>query len=89
MIDRRGMRLPSKEDPHDDIVIDRFRFDRDDDDDDEVPTYPIDPNDIVNMKFRAKLTYQNQLMRRQEQERHAMAQHAASNTASHRQSVPD
>ncbi len=92
MIDRRGMRLRSKDelDQLDDIVVDRFKFDRDDDDEDEVPTYTVDPNDIANMRYRAKMTQQLQVMRRQDHERQlAIAQQASSSASSQRQSVPD
>jgi len=92
MIDRRGMRLQSKDelDQLDEIVVDRFKFDRDDDDEDEVPTYTVDPNDISNMRYRAKLTQQLQVMRRQDHERQlAIAQQASSSADSQRQSVPD
>ena len=77
MIDRRGMRLQSKEelDQLDPIVVDRFKFDRDDDDEDEVSTYVIDPNDIASMRFRAKMTQQVSTIRHAEQQRHlAIAQ---------------
>ena len=59
MIDRRGMRLRSKDelDGLDDIVVDRFKYDRDDDDDDEVPTYVIDPNDFSSMRYRARINH--------------------------------
>jgi len=92
MIDRRGMRLQSKDelDQLDEIVVDRFKFDRDDDDEDEVPTYTVDPNDISNMRYRAKLTQQLQVMRRQDHERQlAIAQQVSSSANSQRQSVPD
>ena len=71
MIDRRGMRLQSKDelDGLDDIVVDRFKYDRDDDDEDEVPTYVIDPNDISSMRYRAKITQQVQVMRHAEQQK--------------------
>lgn len=56
MIDRRGMRLQSTEgiDP---MVLDRFKFDRDDDDDldDEVPTYAVDPSEKWSMHYRASM----------------------------------
>lgn len=95
MIDRRGMRLQSREelDKLDDIVVDRFKFDRDDDDEDEVPVYAIDPNDISNMRYRAKITQQVQVNRRQEQERQlAVAQgtiQASSHVGSLRQAGPE
>lgn len=53
MIDRRGMRLQSKEGLTD-IVLDRFKFDNDDDDD-EMPVYQVDPYDIYSMRYRAKI----------------------------------
>lgn len=91
MIDRRGMRLQSKDelDGLDDIVVDRFKFDHDDDDDDEVPTYTVDPNDISNMQYRARMTQQAQQMRRQEHERQLAIARAASDGNSQRQSAPD
>lgn len=73
MIDRRGMRLESKE-GLDDIVIDRFRFDTDDDED-EVPIFVVDPYDISSMRYRSKISgshqYQSQVQaahRRQQPE---------------------
>lgn len=77
MIDRRGMRLRSKDELEhvDDIVVDRFKYDRDDDEEDEVPTYVIDPNDISSMRYRAKVTQQLQAVRNAElQRQHAAAQ---------------
>ena len=58
MIDRRGMRLQSKEDV-DSIIVDRFKFDNDDDED-EVPVYRIDPYDISSMRYRAKISGSHQ-----------------------------
>lgn len=84
MIDRRGMRLQSKEELEhvDDIVVDRFKYDRDDDDEDEVPTYVIDPNDISSMRYRAKVSQQLQAVRHAEQQRQlAAAQVAAQASA--------
>lgn len=54
IIDRRGMSLQSTEgiDP---VILDRFKFDRDDDDDEETPTYLIDPYDIASMRYRAAI----------------------------------
>lgn len=71
MIDRRGMRLQSKDelDGLDDIVVDRFKYDHDDEDEDEVPTYVIDPNDLSSMRYRAKSTQQAQALRHAEQQR--------------------
>lgn len=71
MIDRRGMRLHSKDELEglEDIVVDRFKYDHDDDDEDGVPTYVIDPNDISSMRYRAKITQQVQLLRHAEQQR--------------------
>ena len=91
MIDRRGMRLQSKEELNglDDIVVDRFKFDRDDDDEDEVPIYTVDPNDISNMRYRAKMTQQVQVMRRQDQERQLAIAQASRNASPQRQSAPD
>lgn len=51
-IDRRGMRLPSRDE--DTPMTDRFKFDEDEDED-EVPTYLIDPFDTESMRFRARL----------------------------------
>ena len=53
MIDRRGMRLQSKE-GLDDIAVDRFKYDQDEDD--EEPTYLIDPYDISSMHYRATVS---------------------------------
>ena len=89
MIDRRGMRLQSKEELEqvDDIVVDRFKFDRDDDDDEEIPTYIIDPNDISSMRYRAKITQQVFAIRHQESQRQLAA--AAQATAATRPQGPD
>lgn len=54
MIDRRGMRLQSKEGLNESIV-DRFKFDNDDDDD-EVSMYVVDPYDISSMRYRARMS---------------------------------
>ncbi|KAI9782018.1 MAG: Enhancer of polycomb-like protein 1 [Peltula sp. TS41687] len=53
MIDRRGMRLQSTEgiDP---IVLDRFKFDRDDEND-ENPRYEVDTEDFRSMQCRASI----------------------------------
>lgn len=94
MIDRRGMRLHSKSelDELDDIIVDRFKFDRDDDDEDDVPVYTVDSSDLPNMRYRAKLTQQIHMMRRQEQERQfALAQgstQALGHPGSQRQAGP-
>ncbi|KAA6411957.1 MAG: histone acetyltransferase complex component Epl1 [Lasallia pustulata] len=53
MIDRRGMRLQSKE-GLDEIAVDRFKYDQDEDD--EEPTYLIDPYDISSMHYRATVS---------------------------------
>lgn len=60
IIDRRGMRLESKEGLND-KVVDRFKFDNDDDED-EVPVYVAEPYDISSMRYRAKISgaYQGQ-----------------------------
>ncbi|KAI9818523.1 MAG: Enhancer of polycomb-like protein 1 [Pycnora praestabilis] len=52
MIDRRGMRLQSKEgiDP---AIIDRYKYD--DDDEDEIPTYNVDPYDVASIRLRASM----------------------------------
>lgn len=85
MIDRRGMRLQPREelDKLEDIVVDRFKFDRDDDDDDEVPMYTVDPDNISNMRYRAKITQQVQVSRRQEQERQLAVVQGAIQASSH------
>ena len=51
-IDRRGMRVPSKEGA-DALTLDRFKYD--DDDDEEKPVYGIDPFDTESMRFRARM----------------------------------
>ena len=55
MIDRRGMRLQSKEglDP---VLLERFKFDQDEDDEDDASTYLTDPCDINNMRYRAAIS---------------------------------
>ena len=60
MIDRRGMPMQSKEGLND-IVADRFKYDRDDDDD-EIPVYTIDTSDISSLQYRARISalYQSQ-----------------------------
>jgi enhancer of polycomb-like protein len=59
IIDRRGMKLQSTEgiDP---IILDRFKYDRDEDEDDESPTYLIDPYDISSMRYRAAIAGNSQ-----------------------------
>ncbi|KAI9768438.1 MAG: Enhancer of polycomb-like protein 1 [Geoglossum simile] len=52
LVDRRGLRLQSPEDI-DPIVLDRFKYDRDDED--EQPTYTVDPYDTANMCYRATM----------------------------------
>lgn len=52
MIDRRGMRLQSKE-GLDESAVDRFKYDQDEDD--EESTYLIDPYDISSMRYRASV----------------------------------
>ena len=54
MIDRRGMRLQSKEGLNE-TIVDRFKFDNDDDDD-EVSVYSSDPYDIASMRYRARMS---------------------------------
>ena len=84
MIDRRGMRLRSKDelDGLDDIVVDRFKYDRDDDDEDEVPTYVIDPNDFSSMRYRARINHpgQAQALRHAESQKQVQAPAQASTT---------
>ncbi|KAL8675964.1 MAG: hypothetical protein Q9186_007461 [Xanthomendoza sp. 1 TL-2023] len=69
MIDRRGMRVPSREGLKD-TVADRYKFDREDDED-ELPTYQVDQYDIKSMRYRANLSalhqnYQVQAAKRQQ-----------------------
>jgi enhancer of polycomb-like protein len=52
LVDRRGLRLQSPEDI-DPIILDRFKYDRDDED--EQPTYIVDPYDTANMRYRATM----------------------------------
>ena len=70
MIDRRGMRLQTRE-GLDDVIVDRFKYDQDEDED-EVPTYLIDPFDIASMRYRASVSgppqAQFQLQRRSQLE---------------------
>ncbi|KAL8953242.1 MAG: hypothetical protein Q9222_000895 [Ikaeria aurantiellina] len=71
MIDRRGMRVPRKE-GLDDVLADRSKFDYEDDED-EVPNYHVDPYDIANMRYRARIsslyqTYQAQAAKKQQLE---------------------
>jgi enhancer of polycomb-like protein len=49
MIDRRGIKRPREEDI-DEVVLDRFKFDRDSDEDDEL--YPVDHYDTAHMRYR-------------------------------------
>ena len=62
MIDRRGMHVESREGLNA-IIVDRYKYDRDDDgdDDDEIPTYPIDPYDISSMRYRASIGATSQI----------------------------
>lgn len=71
MIDRRGMRLQSREGV-DDTVVDRYKFDLDDDED-EVPTYSVDPYDISSMRYRAKVHGQLQAAKRAQLAQHLEA----------------
>lgn len=71
MIDRRGMRIPWKEDL-DDTVAERYKFDHDDEDD-EIPTYHADPYNIASMRYRARNSglhqnYQSQAAKRHQTE---------------------
>lgn len=52
LIDRRGMRLQSKE-GLDASAVDRFKYDQDEDE--EESTYLIDPYDISSMRYRASV----------------------------------
>ena len=53
IIDRRGMRLKSKDDV-DSAILERFKFDLDDDDEEEcIPTYTPDLYSIDSMRYRA------------------------------------
>jgi len=83
IIDRRGMNLQSKEgiDP---VIVDRFRFDRDDDDDDEVPTYQIDPFDISSMRYRAAIVGSSQAHPQAQSQSVRRAQIEASTSSSQR-----
>jgi enhancer of polycomb-like protein len=49
MVDRRGIKRP-REDDVDELVLDRFKFDRDSDEDDEL--YPVDHYDTAHMRYR-------------------------------------
>lgn len=49
MIDRRGIKRP-REDDVDDLVLDRFKFDRDSDEEDDL--YPVDHYDTAHMRYR-------------------------------------
>ena len=62
-IDRRGMRIPAK-DEREEQVAERYKYD-DDDDEDDVPTYYYDPFDSESLQFRANLfgTAQHQVRR--------------------------
>lgn len=73
-IDRRGMRMPSKENM-DPATAERYRYD-DDDDEDEVPIYHFDPFDTDSMQFRARVACQPQMQMRRSQEAAAAAQAA-------------
>lgn len=53
MIDRRGMRVQSKE-GLDEVIAERFKFDHEDED--EVPIYVMDPYDVSSMRYRAKIS---------------------------------
>ncbi|KAL8670846.1 MAG: hypothetical protein Q9168_004646 [Polycauliona sp. 1 TL-2023] len=55
MIDRRGLRVPGKDDPDATLVADRYKFDREEDED-ELPTYHVDPYDIASMRYRARMS---------------------------------
>ncbi|KAL8707834.1 MAG: hypothetical protein Q9220_007188 [cf. Caloplaca sp. 1 TL-2023] len=71
MIDRRGMRVPRNE-SLDNLVADRSKFDYEDDED-EVPNYHVDPYDIANMRYRARISslyqsYQAQAAKKQQLE---------------------
>lgn len=53
IIDRRGMRLKSKDDV-DSAMLEKFKFDQDDDDDEDgFPTYTPDLYSIDSMRYRA------------------------------------
>ncbi|KAL8914080.1 MAG: hypothetical protein Q9171_001195 [Xanthocarpia ochracea] len=70
MIDRRGMRVPGKDGLDDTLLADRYKFDREEDDE-ELPTYHVDPYDIANMRYRARVSglhqsYQAQAAKRQQ-----------------------
>ena len=83
-IDRRGMRLPSRDEDGDSPMADRFRFDEEDED--EAPTYFIDPFDADAMRFRARLfppmpSQAQQLAARRAQQDAAAAASRGSNIA--------
>ena len=78
MIDRRGMHMQSKE-GLDDMIVDRFKYDRDDDDEEEVPIYPVDPYEIANMRYRAAITGSPQTHPSIQAARRAQLESAASN----------
>ncbi|KAL8921160.1 MAG: hypothetical protein Q9172_004181 [Xanthocarpia lactea] len=70
MIDRRGMRVPGKDGLNDTLLADRYKFDREEDDE-ELPTYHVDPYDLANMRYRARVSglhqsYQAQAAKRQQ-----------------------
>lgn len=85
-IDRRGMRLPSKQAVSPGSTD--FKFD-DDDDEEEVHIYFHDPYDAESMQFRSRIfptqPTQAQMLARRAQ----MEAQAAMNAKSHRPSVPD
>lgn len=85
-IDRRGMRLPSKQAVS--PVLNDFKFD-DDDEEEEVHIYFHDPYDAESMQFRSRIfptqPTQAQMLARRAQ----MEAQAAMSVKSHRPSVPD
>ncbi|KAL8838063.1 MAG: hypothetical protein Q9176_005268 [Flavoplaca citrina] len=69
MIDRRGMRVPSKDGLDATLLADRYKFDHEDDDD-ELPIYHVDPYDLASMRYRARISglhqsYQAHIAKRQ------------------------
>ena len=94
-IDRRGMRMPSKENM-DPATADRYKYD-DEEDEDEAPIYYVDPFDTGSLLFRSRILppppTQAQIQARRAQIEAAAAAQAASlgnpSTRSSRQSGSD
>lgn len=90
-IDRRGMRMPSKQGMNS-PVSDVFKFD-DDDDEDEVQVYYHDPFDAESMQFRARIfppvPSQAQIQARRAHMEAQGVNHVSTSTRSSRQPGPD